>query len=130
MYDGISPSEFERQWKAFLSQATNDFGTRAEADAMRTALLDQNDAFRSLIGATRQTQDQLEALHRQQLAMHAQVAALSAVCGMLARGLSASGVAPAEIRSAIDRARTILPESMRSDGASAIDAVLALVPRE
>lgn len=130
MYDGITRNEFERLWRAFLAQAGNDFGTRAEADAMRTALLDQNDAFRSLIVATRQAQGQIETLHQQQLALHAQVAALSAVCGTLARGLSAAGVAPADIRAAIDNARTVLPDSMRTDGTPAIDAVLALIPRE
>ncbi|WP_431857768.1 hypothetical protein [Azospirillum sp.] len=130
MYDGITRNEFERLWKAFLDQASNDFGTRAEAEAMRTALLDQNDAFRSLITATRQAQGQIETLHRQQQALHAQIAALSAVCGTLARGLTAAGVAPTELRAAIDSARTVLPDSMRDDGAPAIDAVLALIPRE
>jgi len=130
MYDSITRSEFERLWKAFLTQATNDFGTRAEAEAMRTALLDQNDAFRSLITATKQAQTQIETLYRQQLSLHAQVAALSAVCGTLARGLAANGVAAGEIRTAIEGARAVLPEDMRADGAPAIDAVLALIPQE
>ena len=130
MYDSITRSEFDRLWKAFLAQAANDFGTRAETEAMRTALLDQNDAFRSLIVATKQAQSQIETLYQQQVALHAQVAALSAVCGTLARGLSAAGVSPAEIRGAIEGARGVLPESMRGDGAPAIDAVLALIPRE
>ncbi|WP_448191299.1 hypothetical protein [Azospirillum sp. sgz301742] len=126
----MTRTEFERLWKTFLADAGNDFGTRGEADAMRTALLEQNDAFRSLISATRQAQGQIEALYQQQVALHAQVAALSAVCGTLARGLSAAGVSPGEIRGAIEGARTVLPESMRSDGAPAIDAVLALIPRD
>ena len=130
MYDSITRNEFETLWKAFLAQAASDFGSRAEAEAMRTALLDQNDAFRSLIGAAKQAQSQIETLHQQQMALHAQVAALSAVCGTLARGLSAAGVSPAEVRSAIEGARAVLPESMRNDGTPAIDAVLALIPRE
>ena len=130
MHDGITRNEFERLWQAFLAQASNDFGTRAETEAMRTALLDQNDAFRSLITATRQAQSQIETLYQQQVALHAQVAALSAVCGTLARGLSAAGVSPSEVRGAIEGARAVLPESMRADGAPAIDAVLSLIPQE
>ncbi|HYD71403.1 hypothetical protein [Azospirillum sp.] len=130
MPDVLTRTEFDRLWKDFIRTATTELGTRAEVETFRKVMLSQTDALQSMIGAVEQMKEQIEALYALQSAQHAQIAALSVVCGTLGHGLVAAGIPAAEVRRAINGARAILPESMQADGSPAIDAVLAIVREE
>ena len=87
-------------------------------------------ALQSMIAAVGHMRSEIEALHAEQTALRAQIAALSMIGGTLARGLVAAGLSAAEVRRAVENARTALPEDLRRDGHVAIDAVLSVVPGE